>query len=157
MKTMTHFHIENPLHLTLKQLEEHAEPKWGRMTPQHMVEHLTTSVRQSNGKEIVNPAHPQERLDRAKAFMLSDRPFPKNAGTNAENPAPLPPLRNKSLEEAKAELLKELEDYKAHHQTDRGRSYAHTVFGHLNKEEWDAFHDKHFRHHFTQFGLLDEE
>jgi oxepin-CoA hydrolase/3-oxo-5,6-dehydrosuberyl-CoA semialdehyde dehydrogenase len=147
-------HLENSVFTTLQKLQENTQPQWGRMTAQHMIEHLATSVKQSNGKERVVPTHPQERLDRSKAFMLSDRPFPKNVGTDAENPAPLPALRNASLADAITELLNEVEDYKTHHLTDRGSSYAHSVFGYLNKEEWDYFHDKHFRHHLNQFGLI---
>lgn len=147
-------HLEPSLLTTLQQLRENTQPQWGRMTAQHMVEHLITSVRHSNGKEKVIPAHPQENLDRSRAFMLSERPFPKNVGTNPENPASLPDLKNLSLAEAIAALLTEIEDYKSHHLTDRGSSYAHAIFGNLNKAEWDFFHDKHFRHHLRQFGLV---
>lgn len=150
------FHLENPLNLTLQQLEENAQPKWGRMTAQHMIEHLSSSVKDSNGKSTARFPEDKERSERNKAFMLTSRPFPKNIGANPENPSPLPALRNTSLADAVAELLMEVEDYKIHHQVQRD-AYVHHVFGHLNKAEWDHFHDKHFKHHLAQFGLIDHE
>jgi len=27
------------------------------------------------------------------------------------------------------------------------------TFGELNKAEWEIFHEKHFTHHFKQFGI----
>jgi oxepin-CoA hydrolase/3-oxo-5,6-dehydrosuberyl-CoA semialdehyde dehydrogenase len=151
------FHLENPLHITLQQLEENAQPKWGRMTPQHMIEHLSDQVRYSNGNALATVTQDAEKLARNKAFMLTNRPFPKNIGANPENPAPLPALRNPSLADAISELLGEVEAYKTHHQVGRGSAYAHSVFGNLNKAEWDHFHDKHFKHHLAQFGLLEDE
>jgi len=31
---------------------------------------------------------------------------------------------------------------------------VNVTFGELNKDEWDIFHQKHFAHHFSQFGLI---
>jgi hypothetical protein len=151
------FHLENPLNLTFQQLEANTLPKWGRMTAQHMIQHLSDSVRNSNGKVLATVTQDAEKLARNKAFMLTDRPFPKNIGANPENPSPLPALRHDSLADAIAELLGEVEDYKTHHLVDRGNTYAHSVFGNLDKAEWDHFHDKHFKHHLAQFGLLEDE
>jgi oxepin-CoA hydrolase/3-oxo-5,6-dehydrosuberyl-CoA semialdehyde dehydrogenase len=32
---------------------------------------------------------------------------------------------------------------------------VHPIFGYLTKEEWDTFHQKHFKHHLSQFGIPD--
>ena len=34
-------------------------------------------------------------------------------------------------------------------------TFINLTFGELDKTEWDVFHEKHFKHHFNQFGLYD--
>ncbi|MGZ8568299.1 MAG: DUF1569 domain-containing protein [Bacteroidia bacterium] len=147
-----HIHLK-PLNEVLKNLKPDAQPQWGRMTPQHMVEHLTNSVNGSNGRVIMNALYPEERLEKAKAFLMSNRPMPRGISNNPG--ADLPALRNENLEKAIEELQEAVHEFEEHHLSNQDSRYTHPAFGELNKDEWNVFHDKHFRHHLSQFGLLD--
>jgi hypothetical protein len=50
---------------------------WGKMTPQHMVEHLILAIQMSNGKLKYDCLSPVERLPTLRRFLFSDRPLQK--------------------------------------------------------------------------------
>lgn len=131
------------------------EPKalWGKMSFQHMIEHLTQSVRISNGKLTVACNTPEEKLPTLKRILMSERPLPKNfinpiIGEN------LLPLEYSSIEEAISALRVEINDYKNLFKEKPESVFVNPTFGSLNKEEWEVFHRKHFQHHLSQFGLV---
>jgi hypothetical protein len=128
-------------------------PKWGVMTAQHMVEHLGFTVKISNGKKNVPLTTPIEQLEIRRTFLFGKLHFPKNvkiAGINTEFSA----LRFKDLEAAKQALYDEIQDFLTYFEGNDGLKPMHPVFGELTKAEWILFHEKHFKHHFFQFGLL---
>lgn len=147
-----HIHLK-PLNEVLKNLKPDTQPQWGRMTAQHMVEHLTNSINASNGRRILTSDLPEEKSVKAKAFLMSERPMPRGISSNPD--ADLPVLRNQDLEKAIQELQEAIKAFEEHH-LETPKTYAHPAFGELNLDEWHVFHDKHFRHHFNQFGLLDK-
>jgi oxepin-CoA hydrolase/3-oxo-5,6-dehydrosuberyl-CoA semialdehyde dehydrogenase len=51
-------------------------------------------------------------------------------------------------------LKSEIDDYEIFFENYPGAKPVNVTFGELNKEEWDVFHQKHFTHHLSQFGLL---
>ena len=134
-------------------LRANTKPLWGKMTPQHMVEHLILAMRMSTGKLKLECFNPPEKLPALKKFLMSSRPLPKFFVNPAigEN---LLPLEYSSLEEAKNILNQEIIDYLSHFELNPEAKTVNVTFGELNKEEWDVFHKKHFLHHFSQFGLL---
>lgn len=134
-------------------LRANTKPLWGKMTPQHMVEHLILAMRMSTGKLKLECFNPPEKLPALKRFLMSSRPLPKLFVNPAigEN---LLPLEYSSLEEAKNILNQEIIDYLNHFELNPEAKTVNVTFGELNKEEWDVFHKKHFIHHFSQFGLL---
>ena len=134
-------------------LRANTKPLWGKMTPQHMVEHLILAMRMSTGKLKLECFNPPEKLPALKRFLMSSRPLPKLFVNPAigEN---LLPLEFSSLEEAKNILNQEIIDYLNHFELNPEAKTVNVTFGELNKEEWDVFHKKHFIHHFSQFGLL---
>jgi oxepin-CoA hydrolase/3-oxo-5,6-dehydrosuberyl-CoA semialdehyde dehydrogenase len=138
---------------TIRNLDEVAAPRWGRMTAQQMVEHLLWAVELSNGLVHTECLVPEPELPRMKRFLYSSRPIPRDF----PNPAltrGLPPLRYGSLADAKAGFRRELERFlSAHH--DPGRLFTHPIFGALNHEEWHRTHYKHLHHHLEQFGLIE--
>jgi hypothetical protein len=137
----------------LQPLHPETQPKWGRMTPQHMVEHLSSSIRMSNGKKKFLIQTPPEKLAGLKAFLLSNRSFPKNFHLAGSSPE-LPALRQPHLAAAILELEQELTLFRAHFNQQPNRIETHPIFGELTQPEWEHFHRWHFTHHFTQFGLL---
>jgi len=122
------------------------------MSAQHMVEHLILAVRTSNGKLNVGCFNPPEKWPTLKKYLLSSRPLPQDfvnpiIGTN------LLPLEFESLEKALTVLRTEVEDYYKFFEMNPDALKLNPTFGELNKAEWEIFHEKHFTHHFKQFGI----
>jgi len=74
------------------------------------------------------------------------------------NPAVGSELMNLEFENLNT-AIKELENvltrYDRFFEHNPSAKTIHPVFGFLTKEEWDIFHNKHFKHHLSQFGLSD--
>ena len=138
----------------LKNLKPDTKPQWGKMTAQHMVEHLITAVQMSNGKVHFDCFNPPEKLPALRRFLMSDRPLPRNFVNPVIGSDNLP-LKYSDLKEAKEILEMEIKDYHKFFESNPEAKPTNVTFGELNKEEWDQFHKKHFTHHFTQFNLLD--
>lgn len=136
----------------LDQLTIDSKPLWGKMSAQHMVEHLVLTFRISNGSMEVEIVTDDRMLPIQKRFLLSSKPLPK-LFINPVIGENLVPLEFDNIESAKKELIDAIDKYEEHFITDSGSTPAHPVFGLLNKTEWDVFHKKHFEHHFAQFGI----
>lgn len=136
----------------LTKLSKDEKPVWGKMSPQHMVEHLILSVQMSNGKLNLDCFNPPEKIPALKRFLMGSRPLPK-LFINPAVGKDLRPLEYSSLEEAKNKLKEEIDDYKKFFENNPTAKTVNVTFGELNKEEWDVFHRKHFEHHLSQFGL----
>lgn len=65
------------------------------------------------------------------------------------------PLEFSNLDSAIDELKKVTERYNKYFDSNTGTKTAHPVFGYLTKSEWDLFHEKHLKHHLSQFGLVE--
>ncbi len=138
-------------------LDANKKPLWGIMTPQHMVEHLISSIKISNGKNVVrNASIDEKRIPVLKKFLMSNRPLPKNF-TNPLQGEGLIELEYSSLEKAIEALKNEILDYENYFMQNPDSVFINPSFGELNKQEWDMFHKKHFTHHLSQFGLLNED
>ncbi|NWG29648.1 MAG: DUF1569 domain-containing protein [Ignavibacteriaceae bacterium] len=138
----------------LNQLKADQKPLWGKMTPQHMVEHLYKAV-QSSINEISLDVYTEERkIPVLKKLFLGDRALPKEFMNPAIGPE-LMHLEFEDLNNAITELKNVMQRYKQFFMDNPSVKTAHPVFGYLNKEEWDIFHKKHFTHHLSQFGIPD--
>ncbi len=137
----------------LNKLDPQQKPLWGKMTPQHMVEHLILAVRMSDGKLKLECINPPEKIPTLKRFLMSSRPMPK-LFVNPVIGKDLRPLENSSLEEAIGKLKNEMNDYELYFKNNPGAKPVNVTFGELDKEEWTLFHKKHFTHHLSQFRLL---
>jgi len=140
--------------MLLDQLSESSKALWGKMTAQHMVEHLVQAVQMGNGKLKVECFNPPEKIPTLKRFLMSERPLPKLFINPLIGPDLLP-LKFTNLDDAKENLKKEVDDYELYFQKNPEVKPVNATFGELNKEEWDKFHKKHFTHHLSQFGLID--
>lgn len=138
----------------LNQLNASQAPLWGKMTPQHMVEHLYKSV-QSSINEINLDIYSDERKAQVlKKMFLGDRVFPREFMNPAIGPD-LPELEFENLSSAIKELENVFIRYEKFFADNPLSKTAHPIFGYLTKEEWDIFHQKHFNHHLSQFGISD--
>lgn len=128
------------------------KPLWGKMSAQHMVEHLILTLRIGTGKLETKVYSPDEKLPVLKRILLSNRPLPKNFISPIVGEKLLP-LEFNDLDEAMENLKLELNTYYDFFEKNPDAILPNPTFGKLNKEEWELFHKKHFEHHLSQFGL----
>jgi len=124
---------------------------WGQMTAQRMVEHLTDALRLSFLPHSYPLTVPEDKIPRALAFLESDHPMPKNFQVQFATPDS--PLRCSNLSAAIEELIENWREQQKWWEENPSATRLHPSFGLLGKEQWALVHDKHFAHHFEQFGL----
>jgi len=139
---------------SLKKLKADQLPSWGKMTPQHMVEHLYKTLQASINEINLNIFTEERKIPVLKKLFFGDRPLPKEFMNPAIGPD-LMELKFKDLNTALVELENILTRYEQFFKDYPELETVHPVFGYLTKPEWDIFHQKHFKHHLSQFGLSD--
>ena len=120
------------------------------MTPQQMVEHMIDQVQYTNGKKFGTCRRtPEEAAANKQIMIYTDAQIPRNVilGTLPEKYA------YENLESALDQLMEELKDFDEYFK-EPGVTAVHGGFGPMNHGEWLIWHNKHFTHHFKQFGLL---
>ncbi len=138
----------------LNQLKPEQKPLWGKMTPQHMVEHLYKTFLASINEINLNVYTEERKIPVLKRLFLGERPLPKEYMNPAIGPDLLE-LEFKDLKSAIKELENVLKRYNKFFKNNTSVKTVHPVFGNLTKTEWDNFHQKHFKHHLSQFGIAD--
>ena len=137
----------------LVHLKADTEPQWGRMTAQHMLEHLAKITKSSIKTYGVPPTEPTEGQRKFKAFIVEGHPFRKNDSKKST----LEDLHYATFEEAHQAVLDAVHRfYTTFTQNPDLQPYT-PIMGTLTFEELQRFHHKHYRHHFEQFGLLEGE
>lgn len=137
----------------LEKLDPNCCPDFGKMTPQHMVEHLAFVIRFSYGADPQILSVSKEKAEKAKWYVINtENELPKGIlfpgiGEN------LPPFRYSYLKEAIEVLRIELDKFHEYFTQKLVHKSVHPVLGELNYQEWIIFHNKHFTHHFKQFGI----
>ena len=139
---------------SLQKLEQDQKPIWGKMTPHHMVEHLYKTVQASINEITLKIYSEERRIPVIKKLFFGERPFPKEFMNPAVGPDLLP-LQFDNLKSAIVELDKVIKRYNKYFEDNLSVKTIHPIFGYLTKEEWDLFHQKHFKHHLSQFGISD--
>jgi hypothetical protein len=137
---------------SLNQLTPNQVALWGKMTPQHMVEHLYKTVQASIDELKLNIYTEERKVPTLKRIFLGNKELPKEF-MNPAIGADLLELEFSDLQTAIVELEKIFLRYESYFREHPTAKTAHPVFGYLTKDEWDVFHHKHFKHHLSQFGL----
>jgi len=138
--------------LCLDKLTWDKHPMWGKMTAQHMVEHLTDTIKMSYSSHNYPLAIPEAQIAKMQDFLFSDQPIAKNQPNPAVSEDYTP--RNENLALAIDEFSEVWIAYEEYYQFHPTTKILHPIFGELDKNGWDRMHSKHFTHHFTQFELL---
>jgi len=140
----------------LESLTAETPNRWGKMTGQHMLEHLF-GVLVVSRKDLGLPCIvPEEKRAKRQEWIWNEVPF--RMGIKAVGVPEEPgPYRFESLEAAKEALMSSVARFYVFYENDPEQKMMHPLFGPLGFEAWEAFHTKHFRHHFSQFGLLEGE
>ena len=137
----------------LSSLNEESQAEFGMMTAQHMVEHLTITLKLASGRIAYPPFTPSEQqLEWKEALLFTPMEFPKGIKAPGIKTHELMPLKYPSLQEAKIQLLKAIREYNTFFEENPDGLTNHPRFGMLNHQEWELFHPKHFKHHLGQFN-----
>ncbi len=147
--------IKNTQFELLKQLQSNTAAKWGLMSAQGMVEHLSILYLFAVEK-IQRPAlHDTETMkERYDIFIKGKQSFSKNIPIKGlEKPLP---LKYASIEEAITSLEEMTTAFFAFFEANKDKKTMHPAFGMLNFEDWVQIHFTHTQHHLMQFGLIDE-
>jgi len=139
----------------LSQLKPEMTPKWGIMTPQHMIEHLEYTYKIAAGDiQDFEVSTPEKILEKVHNSLYNYDKFPKNSRFPLLEKDTLDELNHEDLataiEKFKAQREKYLEYFKEHPDA----KLNNMVFGELNRYEWYLLERKHLNHHFEQFGLI---
>jgi len=156
IKTLQKIDIQNldTILETLKNLKKDSQPLFGKMTAQHMIEHLIMALNFSNGK---SPQHLMidERFAKKIRYYTIETENEMSIGFKAPMLGDdLPALNYESLHAAIENLVKTIETFEFYLKNNPEVKPICPVIGELNYHEWIIFHNKHFKHHFKQFGLI---
>lgn len=136
----------------LERLSPGATPRWGSMSAQQMIEHLDSTLHYSVSDKIIPVVTPAEKLPQFVQWLRSDKPLAKGV----QSPLPAGDLQYPDLLSAINHMLASLQAFFRHYAENPSHQAIHVLFGPIGYDDWQRFHQKHFQHHLTQFGLLDE-
>jgi hypothetical protein len=145
--------LEEKFFNAVSAINKEAKALWGKMSSQHMVEHLLWSFEISTGTTEVICRIPVHMLDRMKKFLYQNSPTPFNFKNPSLGEEP-PGLRFPGISEALSALESELEKFLKNYNKNPEMIFIHPLFGEINLEEWHRSHFKHCYHHLLQFNLI---
>ncbi len=135
-------------------LEAETKPKWGSMSPQHMLEHLENSLQIATEKFGVEIETPENILEKVHDSLYNHRPMPRNYDAPRQMQDEINSLSHQDFDTARQKFIEAYDSYETFFEENPSITTKNVVFGELTKFEWDLFHTKHMNHHFEQFGLL---
>ncbi|WP_282031739.1 phenylacetic acid degradation bifunctional protein PaaZ [Winogradskyella eximia] len=146
---------EDKINECLYALKEDAKPKWGIMTPQHMIEHLEYTYKIASGEiQDFEIATPEKILEKVHNSLWNYDKFPKNSQFPQLEKDTLEPLKHPDLATAIEKFKVQREKYIEFFKENPEAKLKNLVFGELNKYESYLLERKHLNHHFEQFGLI---
>ena len=139
----------------LNKLTADLKPKWGIMTPQHLMEHLELTYKIASGEiQDFEIATPEKVLEKVHNSLYNYKKFPKNTPYPTSKKGELEDLIHPDFLTAKEKFLEQREKYKTFFKENPDAILKNLVFGELNRYESYLLERKHLNHHFEQFGLI---
>jgi len=139
----------------LNKLSIDSMPKWGTLTPQHMLEHLELSYRIASGEiQDFEIATPEKYIEKVQETLYNYESMPQGFDFPLSKKGVLEKLNHENLQVAKLKLIEAREAYLAFFKEYPKVTTKNVVFGDLEKFDWYLLERKHLNHHFKQFGLL---
>lgn len=136
-------------------LKEDMQPKWGIMTPQHMIEHLEFTYKIASGEiQDFEVTTPEKILEKIHASLYNYDKFPKNTNFPLLEKDKLEDLKHPDLKTAIEKFKAQRKKYIEFFKENPDAKLKNLVFGALNRYESYLLERKHLNHHFEQFGLL---
>lgn len=146
---------EEVIEKALTNLTENTKPKWGILTPQHLLEHLEEGYKILAGKnQDFDIATPEKILEKVHNSLYNFDKFPRNTQFPTMKKGELEDLKYPDLATAKQKMLEARKEYLEFFKENPDAKLKNMVFGHLNRYESYLLERKHLNHHFEQFGLL---
>tara|TARA_R110001632_G_scaffold1883_1_gene8357 strand:+ start:18505 stop:21003 length:2499 start_codon:yes stop_codon:yes gene_type:complete len=146
---------EEKIQECLNNLKEDAKPKWGIMTPQHMIEHLEYTYKVASGEiKDLEIATPEKILEKVHNSLYNYEKFPKNSNFPMLEKDTLDTLKHDDFVSSVTKFKEARENYKTYFKENPDAKLNNLVFGELNRYEWYLMERKHLNHHFEQFGLI---
>lgn len=136
----------------LTTISPEAVPLWGKMNLHQMIEHMSYSFRQANGREEYTIVTPEEHIPRMQAFLESDKPFRENT-PNQLLPDDPEPAKTATIPLALEELKGEIEHFFEVFARHPDKKITNPFFGVLSYEQWVKLLYKHAWHHLRQFEV----
>ncbi|HMR91514.1 MAG TPA: hypothetical protein PKC69_04345 [Chitinophagaceae bacterium] len=139
----------------LQQLRPDASPLWGKMSVQHMIEHLgRDAFRTASGRlkfdTILLPAN---QVAAMQEFIMTNRPFKKNI-KNPLMPEEPGTLHYKTIQAAIGSLHQELIYFFEAFEKNPQLITRNPFYGDLNFDQNVRLLYKHSLHHLAQFGVI---
>ncbi len=145
--------LKDELPTLMAKLKAGDKGNWGVLTAQGMVEHLGDALREANGKTPIKTLTPPDKLEKAKSFAMSDKPFKENTKNSMMSAEPAQ-LNFISIDAAIVDYQKEIKAFIKHFKGKEESTLPNPFFGDLNFAEWTHLLHKHATHHCKQFNLL---
>ena len=138
----------------LNHLTENTEPKFGKMSPQHMIEHLEEVLKFGSEDAPKELLIPEDMIEKYQDWLYTDSKIRPGTQYPYLKEGELAELKYKNLDAAKENLLEALKEFTIFWKENPLAEKFHPRFDMLNKEMMELFHRKHFTHHFEQFNLI---
>ena len=139
----------------LSKLTDDLRPKWGIMSPQHMVEHLEYTYKIAAGEiQDFDIATPEKILEKVHHSLYNYKKFPLNSRFPLLEKDTLDILKHPDLATAINRFKEQRTKYLEYFKENPEAVLNNMVFGELNRYEWYLLERKHLNHHFEQFELI---
>ncbi|RYE24379.1 MAG: hypothetical protein EOP51_07535 [Sphingobacteriales bacterium] len=147
------YFLRNDYLTALQSIDPATLPAWGKMDLQQMIEHMSYSFRQANGKDVhTTIVTPEEHVPKMHAFLMTEKPFRENT-INPMLPETPDTHKHGTMQEALLELKVEIDQFFKVFETNPNRKFTNPLFGELTYEMWVQLLYKHAVHHLAQYGF----
>ena len=139
----------------INKLTQDTKPKWGILTPQHLLEHLEQGYRIMSGEiQDFEIATPEKILEKVHHSLYNYEKFPQGTAFPTMKKGELEDLIHPDFETAKTKFFEARAAYQSFFKENPEAVMKNMVFGELNRYESYLLERKHLNHHFEQFGLI---
>ena len=146
MKSLHDASYRSELVRRVRELRPDSERRWGKMTVDQMLWHVSDALANAVGEKTIaatKPPLPRRLLK----FMILNLPWGKNAPTMDAFVA----KQNYDFGAEQARCLRLIDKVAANNPN--GEWPLHPMLGRLSGTEISRLHAKHLNHHLTQFGV----
>ena len=128
--------------------------QWGLMSAQHLIEHLDYMNLLSLGKIEAEIVTPEDKIEKYRDSLWNYRAMPREFKLPIFKKDETEDLRYENLADAKKAFWESYDQVTQFYKDNPEGTLKNITFGMLDKYHMQLMMDKHFNHHFEQFGVL---